>query len=83
MLIMETRTRRQSKNGVARTRLREFRLRADLTQSEIADLLRVKQSTVSVAEKTGKGLGEDKWEQLAKLFGTDVLTLRGWAKIYA
>jgi hypothetical protein len=50
---------------------------------EIADLLGVQQSTVSVAEKTGRGLGEDKWEILADLFKTDVLTLRGWAKIYA
>jgi transcriptional regulator with XRE-family HTH domain len=79
---MET-TQTQECNPACRPRLREFRLRADMRQSEIAALLGVKQATISQAEKTGKGLREEKWQQLADLFGTDVLTLRGWAKIFA
>ena len=65
------------------SRLREFRIAAQMTQKEIADLVGVAQGAIAQAETIGTGIGEDKWEELASLFGTDLLSIRGWTKIYA
>jgi transcriptional regulator with XRE-family HTH domain len=64
-------------------RLREFRLRADITQLALAEAVGTTQSCIAEAERSGKGLGEAKWQKLAEILGSDVLTLRGWKKIYA
>lgn len=63
-------------------RLREFRLKAGKTQKETAAMLGISQEHLSRAEVTGKRLSEEKWQKAAELFGTDLLTIRGWKKIY-
>jgi len=64
-------------------RLREFRERAGLSQNDLAEFLGLSQYSISVAERTGKELADAHWQRLAVLFKTDVLTLRGWSKIYS
>jgi len=53
-----------------------------LTQAALAAFLGVPQSTISDAELTGEGLGDEMYERLALYLDSDVLTLRGWTKIY-
>lgn len=83
---METLETPESTSGRKRSRpnrLREFRLNAELTQIELAEAIGTTQSCVAEAETSGKGMGEARWERAAKILGTNVLTLRGWAKVYA
>jgi len=46
-------------------------------------MIGVSQFSISIAERTGEGLKETQWEQLADILHSDVLTLRGWQKIFA
>lgn len=62
-------------------RLREYRLRANMTQEQLAEFLNVHQGKISKAEVTGLGLGNDKWFQLSDLFNVDPRVLRGWQPV--
>ena len=83
---METPTKRRPGRPHApvqgKGRLREIRIERGKTQEDLAEFLGVPQSVISEAELTGKGLGDKKWQRLAVFLSSDVLTLRGWTKIF-
>lgn len=58
--------------------LREYRVRAGMTQLELAERIGVAQPKISRAEVNGLGLGNDKWFELSDLFNVDPRVLRGW-----
>ena len=64
-------------------KLRAIRIARDFSQKQLAEVCQVSQFSISVAERTGQGLQEEQWEKLADLLNSDVLTLRGWKKIFA
>ena len=58
--------------------LREYRIRANMTQEQLAERIGVAQPKISRAEVNGLGLGNDKWFELSDLFNVDPRVLRGW-----
>ena len=63
--------------------MRRLREEAGLTQSELATITKISQNSISIAERTGRGLTEDNWQSVAKALNSSVFILRGWKKIFA
>lgn len=61
-------------------KLRAVREAAGYSQTQLAALIGASPSHVSAAERLGKKLSEAKWQRLADILKSDVLTLRGWEK---
>lgn len=74
---------RRAPVGEKAGKLRAIRIERGYSQQDLAMHLKIKQGSISQAERTGVGLTEDNWKKLADLLKSDVLTLRGWKKIFA
>lgn len=58
-------------------RLKEYRLRAGLTQKQLAAEIGVKVSTLANGENYGRSLGKEAWYRLADFFQVDPRILEG------
>jgi transcriptional regulator with XRE-family HTH domain len=61
----------------APNRLKEYRMKAGLTQKQVAAAIGVKVSTYANAENYGRSIGKDGWYRLADFFQVDPRILEG------
>lgn len=68
------------KDPTCGNRIKEFRARSEqpMSQSRLANILGVKQTTISAWERGVASPSIEQWCAMATLFQTDMLYLAGW-----